>query len=77
MGVQWLIPGVYRGHKEQPEGTTDSIPCPPPTISTFVSLSACWLMLPVRWASTWADGVKKELLKMGQCRDPCWKGAPR
>lgn len=43
----------------------NSAPCPPPTISTFVPLSAFWLMLPVSWVSTWADGVKKELLKMG------------
>lgn len=65
MEVQWLIQGVYRGHREQTEGTVNSAPCPPPTISTFVPLSAFWLMLPVSWVSTWADGVKKELLKMG------------
>lgn len=53
MGVQHLFQGFYRGNAGQTEGNRGLTPSA--TVSTFVPLSAFWLLLPISCASTWAD----------------------
>lgn len=75
MGVEWLSQGVYRGRGEQTEDTVNSSPY---THCLYLGSPFCLLAdASCQLGIHLGRESKQELLKRGQRRGPCWKGAPR